>query len=127
MSALCSRTPGMPELRITRRRLPHWQAEGSIYFITFRLARGVLTADERRLVLDHIKSGNAQFYHLIAVVVMSDHVHALMTLSWGMELSRVVKGIKGVSARLLNQMRGTRGAVWQDEWWDRIVRSSERS
>lgn len=56
---------------------------------------------------------------------MSDHVHTLMTLPQGMDLSRVVKGIKGVSARLLNQMRGTRGPVRQDEWWDRIVRDQE--
>ena len=35
-----------------------------------------------------------------------------------------MKGIKGVSARKLNQMRGTRGRIWQDEYFDRIVRDN---
>ena len=29
----------MPDIRQTENRLPHWQQEGAIYFITFRLAR----------------------------------------------------------------------------------------
>jgi len=40
----------------------------------------------------------------------------------GIELARAMKGIKGVSARKINQSRGTSGHVWQDEYWDRIVR-----
>jgi REP element-mobilizing transposase RayT len=34
-----------------------------------------------------------------------------------------MKGIKGASARRINELRGTsRQSVWQDESWDRIVR-----
>jgi putative transposase len=33
-----------------------------------------------------------------------------------------MKGIKGVSGRLINQRRGGQGQVWQDESYDRIVR-----
>jgi hypothetical protein len=33
-----------------------------------------------------------------------------------------MKGIKGVTARRLNRNRGTRGSIWQDESFDRIVR-----
>lgn len=33
-----------------------------------------------------------------------------------------MKGIKGATARKLNQRRGLRGSVWQDESFDRIVR-----
>jgi REP element-mobilizing transposase RayT len=56
---------------------------------------------------------------------MPDHVHAALTPRDGYDLSRITKGIKGASARLLNQRRGTRGAVWQDESWDRIVRDHD--
>ena len=35
-----------------------------------------------------------------------------------------MKGIKGVSARLLNQHRNTKGRVWQEESWDRIIRDA---
>ena len=117
--------PVMPELRITRRKLPHWQLEGSLYFVTFRLEHGTLTSDERQLVLDHVRSGHPGFYNLLAIVVMPDHVHMLLQPNEGMALPRIMRGVKGVSARLVNQRRGSRGQVWQDEWFDRIIRDDE--
>ena len=110
-------------LEKTRRRLPHWKLDGSTYFVTFRLAGGELSEAERILILDHVKSGNGKFYLLIAAVVMPDHVHLLIQPTDDYDLSRICKGIKGVAARLLNQHRGTRGKVWQEESWDRIMRN----
>ncbi len=43
----------------------------------------------------------------------------------GFPLSRILKGIKGASARFLNQRRGAKGAVWQNESWDRILRDED--
>jgi REP element-mobilizing transposase RayT len=114
-----------PKLEQTHRRLPHWRLEGSTYFVTFRLAQGELTSPERKIVLDHAKSGAVVYYTLIAATVMPDHVHLLLTPNSSVDLSRILKGIKGVSARLLNQHRGTRGQVWQDESWDRIMRDQD--
>jgi putative transposase len=114
-----------PVLNIRRRNLPHWTMDGSTYFITFRTHKGTLTADERRLLLDHLKSGNEKFYRLAAVVVMPDHVHLLLSPLPPYELSRVMKGIKGVSARRINDLRKAAGTVWQDESWDRIVRDED--
>jgi REP element-mobilizing transposase RayT len=113
-----------PGLRITRRNLPHWNLESGTYFVTFRLAAGALTAEERTIVRDHLQAGHDKYYQLPAAVVMPDHVHMLLRPVGEYTLSRVMKGIKGVSARLLNQRRGTRGQVWQDESWDRIVRDA---
>ncbi|MEZ6126994.1 MAG: transposase [Planctomycetaceae bacterium] len=111
-----------PVLERRRRNLPHWTMEGSCYFVTFRLATGTLTEQERMIVLDHIKAGDKQFYLLAAAVIMPDHVHLLLRPQTGYSLSRVMKGIKGVSARLINQHRNRTGTIWQDESWDRIVR-----
>jgi putative transposase len=36
-----------------------------------------------------------------------------------------MKGIKSVSARKVNQLRETSGTIWQDESWDRIMRSED--
>jgi REP element-mobilizing transposase RayT len=113
-----------PRLTITFRRLPHWTLPGSTYFITFRLATGTLDIVERRMVLEHVKSGHAQFYGLAAAVVMPDHVHLILKPLRGFTLSRIMKGIKGVAARRLNQHRKTSGQVWQDESWDRILRDA---
>ena len=113
-----------PQLQKQHRNLPHWTVEGSCYFITFRLQSGQLSEQERLIVLNHIKAGHQKFYLLAAVVVMPDHVHLLLCPQSSFSLSRIMKGIKGVSARLINQHRGETGTVWQDESWDRIVRNA---
>ncbi len=115
------------EIHRTRRHLPHWERVGSTYFITFRVKRGELSGDERRIVFDHVRSGDPGFYALSALVVMPDHVHLLARPREGVDLSRMMKGIKGVAARLVNQHRGTRGVVWQDESYDRIMRDVEEA
>ncbi len=112
------------ELKITHRLLPHWKRAGSCYFITFRVASGELTADERSIVLMQTRSGHDRFYTLVALVVMPDHIHVLLHALDGFDLSRILKGIKGVSARLINQNRGTSGQLWQEESFDRIIRDS---
>jgi putative transposase len=111
-----------PRFENYQRRLPHWRLSGSVYFVTFRLLAGKLTEPEIVVVRDHICSGHLSYYTLLAVVVMPDHVHALLKPSSDISLSRIMKGIKGVSAKKLNQMRGAAGSLWQDESWDRIVR-----
>lgn len=100
-----------PRLTINRRRLPHWFLPGSTYYVTFRLAAGELLAEERRLVLEHIKAGHGRFYELAAATVMPDHVHLLFKPTGDITLSRIMKGIKGVSARLLNERRNTKGRI----------------
>jgi len=110
-----------------RRRLPHWELAGSSYFVTFRLLVGELTEPERQLVLGHIDSGDPKFYRLWATVVMPDHVHLLFCPNDGITLARVMKGIKGASAKRVNELRNTRGSIWQDESYDRIMRDVDEA
>ncbi len=114
----------MAELRITRRHLPHWTLEGSVYFVTFHAARGIVFDEvEQRVVVEHIKDGNGKFYHCFAAMVMPDHAHLLVQPNEGVTLSRVMHGLKGVSAHKINLHRGAKGQIWQDESYDRIVRN----
>lgn len=112
-------------VKIAHRRLPHWPLKGSTYFVTFRLLQGELSQPERALVLGHVKSGNGQFYTLIAAVIMPDHAHVLIRPNTEYELARICKGMKGVSAKRVNDSRGTSGRLWQDECWDRIMRDQD--
>jgi len=96
--------------------------DGSIYFITFRLKQPPLSPEERTIVLGRVRAGGPRLYHLLAAVVMPDHVHMLLRPNPGVSLARITKAIKGVSARLVNKRRGTHGTLWQDESWDRIIR-----
>ena len=115
----------MSELELHSRQLPHWVLEGAVYYITFRLLVGKLSREEIDIVLSHIRSGNEKFYTLLAAVVLPDHVHLILQPKDGYSLSRVMKGIKGVSARLLNLSRGSKGIIWLDESWDRIIRDEK--
>jgi REP element-mobilizing transposase RayT len=122
--------PIQDELEIRRRHLPHWQLGGSVYFITFRSSRGILPEPALRQVMDNIRYDHGKRYDLHFAVVMPDHVHLLLQprekegRTW-FDLAEIMKGIKGVSSRRINQLLGTTGTVWQAESFDRIMRNEE--
>lgn len=106
-------------------RLPHWEAMGITHFLTFRLLTNKLRIPEIRLVRDAVRSGDRRFYQLFAVVVMPDHCHILIRPLEKVILSRIVKGIKGVTARRINLRRGKRSSLWQKNYFDQAVRSEK--
>jgi putative transposase len=94
----------------------------AVYFVTFRLLTGTMTNSELSTVRDHIVKGSGKFYDLYSLVVMPDHVHVILKPKAPYSLSRIMKGMKGASANLLNKARNSTGSVWQDESFDRILR-----
>ena len=107
--------------------LPHWRCGGSTYFVTFRSVRGDLPAVARNLVQSQVRRDHGLRYLLSLGVVMPDHVHLILrpterepNVWW--DLGKITQGIKGGSARRINQALGTQGTVWQKESFDRIVR-----
>ncbi|MCI0402773.1 MAG: transposase [Acidobacteria bacterium] len=110
-------------IQIKRRHLPHWTLPGVTYYVTFRLHSRPLVTQEILLVRQHIRSSHNRYYHLYATQVMPDHVHLLLRPYEDYSLSRILKGIKGVTARKLNLRRGRNGSLWQDESFDRIIRN----
>ncbi|MFV0336823.1 MAG: cation diffusion facilitator family transporter [Chthoniobacterales bacterium] len=63
-------------------------------------------------------------YELSAWVIMPNHVHMLIKPYEGWTLSKILQGIKGVSAKECNLLLGRVGKTfWQDESFDHIVRS----
>ena len=128
--SVCPTAITSDEVTKRRRRLPHWQLGGSYYFLTFRSAVGELPPAARRVVLDALRHDEGKRYELVAAVVMPDHVHCIMHPLprqpdvW-YDLSEIMRLIKGVSAHKINKLLGTRGRVWQDETWDRIIRNQK--
>jgi REP element-mobilizing transposase RayT len=121
---------GLDELCISRRRLPHWQLSGSTYFITFRLKSGNINDNEKGIVLGAIKHFHNIRYLVTATVVMPDHVHiiskhVLSESTDDFSLSKILQGIKGYSAREINKARGSKGSLWQEESFDRILRDHD--
>ena len=66
-------------------------------------------------------------YTLGAYVVMPNHCHVILRpLALGEhELEAIVGSWKQYSAKRINEQRATKGEVWQDESYDRIVRDEE--
>jgi putative transposase len=61
----------------------------------------------------------------LAYVVMPDHLHWLVQLRPGGDLSQVVKSVKAGSAFEINRARATRGRVWQPSFHDHALRKDE--
>ncbi|MBV8054595.1 MAG: transposase [Deltaproteobacteria bacterium] len=110
-----------------RRHLPHWRQAQALYFVTWRFARGQreLDSSERDLVAAAIMSFQGQRYELAAYVVMDDHVHALVTPLSGYDLASILHSWKSFTARQMQRNHKRYGRVWQDEYFDRIVRNDK--
>jgi putative transposase len=90
---------------------------GPLWLKDPRIAESVVQA------LHHGESGLG-FYALHEFVVMANHVHVLLTPK--IELRRLTNGLKGVTAKVANQiLRRPRKPFWQDESFDHWVRSSQ--
>lgn len=117
-------------LTIHKRHLPHWQLAGSTYFITFRTAGDDLTPEERSLALDACFHFHNDRCITRLATVMPDHVHLLITPhkaedgGWH-RIQDLLHSIKSFSAKQINTLRGDSGPIWQDEYFDRIVRDDE--
>ena len=56
---------------------------------------------------------------------MPDHAHIILKPINEFSLDRIMKGIKGASANKVNKFRKTKGQLWQDESFDRIIRDED--
>ena len=114
-----------------RRRLPHFQKGSRPFFVSFcRLIREPLPPAACDLVLQHCLYDHGKTMLLHAAVVMPEHVHLLLTPlrdmdGWPIPLSKILKRIKGTSARSVNRLLGRDGPVWQEESFDHVLRSDE--
>jgi type I restriction enzyme R subunit len=67
---------------------------------------------------------DAQRYDLDSFVVMPNHVHLIVRLVAGHTLPDIVKSWKTFTAREINGHRRTIGSLWQEGYWDRLVRDA---
>ena len=107
------------------RRLRH---SDGIFFVTTNLRRTIppLTASEFPFLISAFQQSRRRLgFALCGYVLMPDHWHALIWPQHPVTISDVVHEIKRLSARSLNASRGTKGPVWQHQFWDRFVRNAK--
>jgi len=165
------------EIQQTRNRLPHWQQEGAVYFLTFRLADSVPhklrtewegeRANWLRVNPEPWSSEIEQEYHrrfsgaierwldagygarllrrpdcaeivartlryfdgerlgLVSFIVMPNHAHALFVQRPEWPLEKMLRSWKSFSTREINALLGRTDALWQRDYFDRLVRNEK--
>lgn len=76
-----------------------------------------------QILAEQIISGHGKAYQVDAWVIMPNHIHALVEPLEKHTLGSILQRWKGASARLINQVVGRSGRLWQAETFDYIVRS----
>jgi REP element-mobilizing transposase RayT len=113
-----------------RRNLPHLEKPGKSYFITFHTMDDFMLPDPAKsMVLNHCMHDHEKKYTLHAAVVMRTHVHLIFTPLANehetFRLAEIMNGIKGASSHSVNSLLRRKGALWQDESFDHMIRSEE--
>ncbi len=75
-----------------------------------------------RIVQETLLAKHDVDYRLVCWVVMPNHVHAMLSPLPGNDLARIVKRLKGASARYINLERGQSGTIWHPDYWDKLIR-----
>jgi REP element-mobilizing transposase RayT len=76
-----------------------------------------------KIAADALHHFDNQQYVLTAFVIMPNHVHVLLRLLPNHKLESVIKGQKGFAAREINLVLSKSGPLWQEDYWDRLVRN----
>ena len=109
------RPDGSTDEHAARARMERWLDAGHGSCI---LARPEIAT----LVRDAWRHHDGERYRLIAWVIMPNHVHVAIRLLGRTSLTEVVRSWKTWTARRINELLGTHGQVWQEDYWDRLVR-----
>jgi len=107
-------------------RRGRYSETGRIYLVT-------ATTHRRQPIFRDVRAGRALVQALrdeqrastLCYVIMPDHMHWLMQLTWVEPLNSVVGRVKSRGARLINESLGRRGRLWQDGFQDRALRQEE--
>jgi len=119
-------------MQFYRCNLPHLQKDFSPHFITFTTKfRWILPPLARDIVISSCCHDHRKQYELYVALVMPDHVHMILTPLIDAQkrevrsLVEIMRTIKSASAHLINRRLNRQGTVWQEESFDRVLRSSE--
>ena len=77
------------------------------------------------IVQETILNEHEKSCRVISWVVMPNHVHLLLKPLEGHSLSEIMKTIKSVSARKINEELSRTGSIWQPDYFDRYIRDAD--
>jgi hypothetical protein len=112
-----------------RGRLPHWRAEGEVYYVTFKHRRA-LEESERTVLLSGLLRGQRRKLDLLILCVLPAQTDMLFRIERGpdgeeFELSDVVEKAKRKAGKDIIKKSGERFPPFWTESFDRIMRDEE--
>ncbi|MDR0353145.1 MAG: transposase [Opitutaceae bacterium] len=81
------------------------------------------TPAHAKTVADALRHFEGARYTFGAFVIMPNHVHVLFLPDTTTPLADIIRSWKGYTAMALNRRLGKRGQLWQEDYWDRIIRN----
>jgi REP element-mobilizing transposase RayT len=118
-----------PEAEVLKseRRLPHWNYDQSVYFVTWRIHKTQkdFSSEERDLIASVLLHFDPSRYQIFSYVIMNDHIHVLCRLKDGELLNKILHTWKSYSANRLQRLYKRSGKIWQEEYYDRIIRNEK--
>ncbi len=111
---------------IWRGRLPHWRADGVLYYVTFRHRRPLEDKEQVALFQSLFRRGANQ-RELLALVVMPEYSEMIFSMRENLdgkakEFSKFVEQAKNATAKRIMKSTGERYSPFYFESFDRIVR-----
>lgn len=114
-----------------KRNLPHFEIPGFTYHVTWHTQNKlVLSPDARAVTLEACHFWHGNKLRCYGACVMPDHVHLLLQplpIQHGQKgvhsLAEILHSIKSFTSHEVNKVMKRSGPVWQDESFDRLIRS----
>jgi len=103
-----------PDDSAKRRKLEAWldRGHGECW-----LRRGDAAERAEKILIER----DGDDYQLQAWVVMPNHIHLVVDV-WDLPLAKLINGWKGKSSREINKLFGRCGALWQEDYYDTLIR-----
>jgi REP element-mobilizing transposase RayT len=115
-----------------RRNLPHLQNGPAPIFVSMATREKLfLPPSARNLVLEHILRENNRRAWIHCAVVMPDHAHILLSPTLderhgsAFGLAEMMGAVRGASAHSVNKLLARSGPLWEEEFFDRLLRKGE--
>ena len=112
------------KLRISRHTPDEIRKQVELSLDTCQLG-DLLRGPAAQIVADSILFGNGRAYFLDTWCVMPNHIHLLLKLLAEQNLAKSLQALKSCTAHRINKLLVRTGALWEREYFDRLVRPGQ--
>lgn len=106
-------------------KLLRFLLEGECYHVTTK-TRGAAPVfrdpANAHILLDSLQFVRRDRAYLLAYAILPDHLHVVVVPKGHYTISQIMQTVKGYTSRAINAKNGTRGALWQASFHDRVIR-----